>query len=341
MKKIIFILFVISLAGCAVLRDSLYQNTYIYVGSAVTLKTVQEDTAAMRVLLSDFNSITAENAMKMKSMFPQKDVINWKSADEYVNFAKKNNMRIHGHALLWHESVPEWLNEYANDHDAFDGIVTNYIHNYVEHYKNEVAGWDVVNEAISDSAGLFRKTLFYRVLGESYIEKAFRAANEANANALLFYNEYGIENDSVKLNAMLKMVDNLTAKNVPIHGIGMQMHITTDMDVQMFKRALHEIIKRGLLIHISELDVRVNQDNRYKRFNHNAAKQQKDMYYTVVKTYLDIVPRNQQYGVTLWGYSDAYSWIPHYFKTQDWPCIYDEKMKRKPAYNGMWKAFSE
>jgi endo-1,4-beta-xylanase len=343
MKKAIFLLGLFALLGCRVIRDSLYQNTNIYIGAAVSLNNIEKDTAAMHVLLSDFNSITAENDMKMQQIIPEKDQYNWPSADKYVAFTKKNNMRLHGHTLIWHGSVPEWVNN-IKDTAEMHRFFRDYITAYVKHVDDGVQSWDVVNEAISDSAGLPRKTIFYNALGSSYIAEAFSLANKANPHALLFYNEYGIENDDVKLKAMLKLVDDLNAAKIPIHGVGIQMHITIDTDLDKYRNALKEFVKRGLLIHISELDIRVNNDtekDRFKNFNHHAAKLQKEKYYDVVKTYLEVVPRNQQYGITLWGFSDAHSWIIHYCKLNDWPCIYDSRMKRKPAYNGMWKALSE
>lgn len=343
MKRSLLIIAIIAFAGCASVKESLYQTTNVYVGSAISLNTIEHDTAAMHALITEFNSITSENAMKMNSMYGDSSHINWAAADNYIDFAKRYHLRMHGHTLIWHESVPAWLRKISNK-SIVDSLVFNYIKLFVSHYKQDVYGWDVVNEAISDSLGTYRKSFWYNLFGTTYIEKAFRVANESNPNALLFYNDYGIENDTIKLKAVLNMIDSLTARNVPIHGIGMQMHISIDMDMNLYKHALSEFVKRGLLVHISELDICVNSNknkDRFKHFSHHAAKLQKDKYYEVVKTYLDIVPRNQQYGITLWGFSDAHTWIVNYCKLLDWPCIYDDRMKRKPAYYGMWKALSE
>lgn len=342
-KTVFFFLTVLFTSGCRVIKDSLYQNTNTYIGAAVTLEKIKDDSSAYRILVTDFNSLTAENAMKMRSILPERGKYQWANAEQYIAFAKQHHMRLHGHTLIWHESIPEWIKQ-IHDTAELHTVFRDYITTYVSKTREDVLGWDVVNEAIADSGGGFRRSFWYNTLGEPYIAEAFFLANQANPHALLFYNEYGLEENEEKLAATLQMIDRLTRQGVPVHGIGMQMHITIDMDMGKYRKALREFVKRGLMVHLSELDIRVNPDRgkeRFKHFNYVAAKLQKDKYYEVVKTYLEEVPRNQQYGITLWGFSDAHSWIIHHLKKNDWPCIYDARMRRKPAYNGMWKALSE
>ncbi|WEH90299.1 endo-1,4-beta-xylanase [Acinetobacter soli] len=69
----------------------------------------------------------------------------------------------------------------------------------VSRYKNKIESWDVVNEVINPSDkkpnGL-RNSYWYKMLGEQYIDIAFHQAHEADPNAILVYNEWGVEYDT-------------------------------------------------------------------------------------------------------------------------------------------------
>ncbi|MFN2108759.1 MAG: carbohydrate binding domain-containing protein, partial [Anaerolineae bacterium] len=56
-----------------------------------------------------FNSLTAENAMKPGSIQPEEGVFNWTGADALADFARANNVAIHGHTLVWHQQAAEWM----------------------------------------------------------------------------------------------------------------------------------------------------------------------------------------------------------------------------------------
>lgn len=49
----------------------------------------------------------------------------------------------------------------------------------------------MVNEAINDD-GSWRQTKFYEILGEEYVPLAFQYAHEADPDAELYYNDYGM-----------------------------------------------------------------------------------------------------------------------------------------------------
>ena len=105
-----------------------------------------------------------------------------------------------------------------------------YITKYVGRYKGIVDGWDVVNEALNTKGEGFRsESIWFETLGREYIEKAFKYAHAADPDAILFYNDFNIERDSLKLNSMIEMINDFLDRDVPISGIGFQMHIRIDI----------------------------------------------------------------------------------------------------------------
>jgi endo-1,4-beta-xylanase len=169
-----------------------------------------------------------------------------------------------------------------------------------------------------------------------FIEKSFRYAHAADPDAMLFYNDYMLEGDTVKLKAALELVKHLKNADVPIHGIGLQMHTMIDSpSVKQIEESLKAFVDLGLQVHLSELDIRINSysaGQRYDYYTEELQKIQADRYFDLAMAYRQCVPDSLQYGITLWGFSDRYTWIRSYFKSLDWPCIYDDMLRKKPAY---------
>ena len=51
-----------------------------------------------------------------------------------------------------------------------------------------------------------------------------------------------------------------------------------------------------------------------------------------IKMYQEIVPKDQQYVIIIWGFNDRYTCVIRFFKMKDWPCIYDEALQPKPVF---------
>jgi endo-1,4-beta-xylanase len=323
-------------------NPALHEATDIHIGTAISANDLIYENPLKEIALHDFDSYTMENDMKMRRIARSENDYHWEVVDSVVAFCEKNNKRLHGHVLIWHSSIPDWLK--SKDMEAFDlnAYVEEYITTYVSRYKGKIAGWDVVNEAISDSAGTMRQTFWLEHWGKNYIDKAFRMAHAADPEAVLFYNDYNIERDTAKLHATLHLVENLLSEGVPIHGIGLQMHIRMDVPNEIMEYAIRKCAETGLKVHLSELDLIFNKHDdsrgggiqKYTVLTDSMAQAQGEKYRQIAEMYKRIVPEDQQYGITVWGFDDAGTWIRGFFDIVDWPTLYNDSLERKPAYYG-------
>jgi endo-1,4-beta-xylanase len=284
-----------------------------------------QDARYANILARDFNYLTPENAMKWGPI----DVNGYGPADSLVEFASQHQMKVKGHTLVWHESLPNWVNEQMSASELRNAL-QEHISTLVERYRGKVLAWDVVNEAVDDKEGL-RKTLFFEKLGEGYIAEAFRLAHEADPDALLLYNDYGAEGLNEKSNRVYSLVSKLVADGVPIHGVGLQMHITADAyprpeDIASNVRRLGAL---GLGVNISEMDVGIadvpgSMSERLEL--------QRQVYHDVIAP---CVKEKSFVAVTFWGITDARS------EEGDYPYLFDENYLPKPAYCGVLDALTE
>jgi endo-1,4-beta-xylanase len=284
---------------------------------------------------SQFNFLTPGNAMKWGPI----DENGLDPADAIVDFASRNKMKIKGHTLVWHEQLPAWVNVQMST-DQLRAAVQDHIRSLVGHFKGRVFAWDVVNEAIewSDASGSWglRDTVFLEKLGEGYIGDAFRLAHETDPDALLIYNDYGAEGLCGKSDRVYELVRSLLADGVPIHGVGLQMHISaTDYpDPDGITANVRRLTDLGLKVNISEMDVRI----------HDAPGTMKDKLELQRRVYHDVIAACVKVrgfmGVTFWGFTDAVSWITNgsaepYFPRDDAPLLFDANYNPKPAYFGV------
>ena len=248
---------------------------YFSIGVAVNMRNISNP-EQIAIIKKDFNSITAENDMKPQPTEPAYGQFNWENADKIANFCRSNGIKLRGHCLMWHAQIGEWMyKDEKGDLVSKEKLFQNMKHHItaiVERYKDVVYAWDVVNEAISDGGwqggrrGMgehpspYRNSPLYQIAGDEFIKKAFIYAREADPNVLLFYNDYNAA-DPGKRDRIYNMVKSMKEEGVPIDGIGMQGHYNVygpsmeDVDAALTKYST--IVKH---IHITELDIRANQE---------------------------------------------------------------------------------
>lgn len=316
--------------------SSLQAAALFPVGAAIDPNLLKSNTLYREILIKEYSSITAENALKWGAIRPNQATFNFNDADYIVDFAVANKKRMFGHTLLWHSYNPAWLTTFQGDSTAFENLMKTHIQTVVSRYKGKIAAWDVVNEAFNDDGNLRTESIWYQKLGKDYIARAFKYANEADPNAILFYNDYGQEANAKKLNGILAMVKDLKTRKIPIHGIGLQMHIGLNTDNNGILLAMGEYYKTGLKVHISELDINVSNwtKNPSLVMNDDLNAKQNAKFYFVVNSYRTIMDKEQQFGITNWNVGDADSWLRGVIQKNEFPLLFDENYKKKPAYYG-------
>lgn len=304
-------------------------------GAALNPNLLKTNNLYNQIAGREFSSITSENHLKMHHVHPEQNRYDWSGGDALVNFAEQNRQRMHGHALLWHQAVPGWVREFQGDSTAWEQLIKTHIQTVVEHYKDRIAAWDVVNEAFNDD-GTLRKSIWLEHLGPDYVARCFRYAREADPNVKLFYNDYGQESSPKKLTAILAMAADFKRRGIPIDGIGLQMHTNIYHPADQIENAIQQTVATGLLVHLSELDVRINPGKKPELTpTESLWQRQKEKFASIVRTYKTVVPKEQQHGITLWNISDGDSWIPNFCKCPDYPLPFDQKYAKKPAYDGI------
>lgn len=303
------------------------------IGASINVRLLRSDSLYRKTILENFNSVTAENAMKWEATEPIQDNYNMSDADDLVNFALKNNLRIHGHNLAWYQGNPQWLENFKGERSDWQQLLRRHIQTIMNRYKGKINSWDVINEAF-DGDGKYRiNNIWGKHLGNEYIVEAFRIAHETDPKALLFYNDYGMEESSSKSDAILKLIDQLKRSKIPINGVGLQMHINIHTPDQAISSTIKKFAATGLLIHISELDIRINEkENKLLSLNKSLDDQQAEKYHFLVSAYKTLVPYKQQFGITTWDVGDKDSWIRRLYCTNDWPLLFDDNYSKKQSY---------
>ncbi|MBC6700188.1 endo-1,4-beta-xylanase [Hymenobacter puniceus] len=305
------------------------------VGAAVSINLLKTRPAYRQLMATEYNSITAENAMKFGALHPSATTYNWADADYLVDFAQQNNLRVHGHTLLWYNSLPGWVTSFQGDSTAWENLMKTHIQTVMTHFRGKVQAWDVVNEAIDDSGNLRTTNVWRQHLGDQYIDRAFRYAYAADPAALLFYNDYGHEYSTARRTGILALVNGLKSRGVPIHGIGLQMHTSSNITDARIAEAITSAAATGLQVHVAELDISMNPARSASAtFTPALAAAQKVKYKALAETF-KALPAAQRYGITTWNVADADTWKRNDCSCPEWPLPFDDNYQRKPAYDGL------
>lgn len=322
-----------------------YYADYFPIGVAVSPRALKTD--EVQLVVQQFNSLTPENAMKMAPIHPTEKEYNWKDADSIVAFAQRNNLRLRGHTLCWHNQAPRWIFTDSTGQNVSKEVLLqrlkDHITTVVSRYKGKIYAWDVVNEVISDRADeYFRKSPWYTICGEEFVAKAFQYAHEADPDALLFYNDYN-EISAVKREKIFRLVQSLKDAGVPIHGVGLQGHwAINEPSYSQLDSTLQRFSQLGLKIQITELDISVypKEHNARERkavdadTTFTAQKEQQQM--AVYKMCFELFRKYKQHisGITFWNISDRSSWLDNFpvRGRKDHPLLFNAALEPKKAF---------
>jgi GH35 family endo-1,4-beta-xylanase len=293
-----------------------------------------------------FNVVTPENCMKPGPVHPGEDAWRFERPDALVKWCADNRMAIHGHTLVWHAQTNNWFFR-DGDAAAVTRRMKDHIGTLVGRYKGKVGGWDVVNEAIGDGGDAetaqtenLRNSSWLRAVGPEFIPLAFKFAHDADPDAKLYYNDYGIE-AGPKHDSSMVLLRRLIKGGVPIHGVGIQGHWSTaNVPYAALDKAIADYASLGLKVGITELDVTIRgasggQLGRGGRGRREVPppspqdlKAQADAYARLFAIFIKhkaVVER-----VTFWGLSDRRTW-----RFGQHPLIFDATNRRKPAYGAI------
>jgi endo-1,4-beta-xylanase len=288
------------------------------------------------LLKKHFDILTAENAMKPLYLQGQKGVFTFETADRLVNAVLEAGMKMHGHTLAWHQQSPEWINREGISRDeAIENLITH-VKTVAAHFRGRVISWDVLNEVFIDNPpnpndwkDSLRQTPWYRAIGPEYIEIAFRAAREADPDAVLYYNDYNLDNRNKAL-AVYNMVRELNEQYPDVLGrhlidaVGMQGHYRVSMNPENAAAGLRSFISLGVEVSITELDVQAGMNNSLTT---EQAVQQGLMYARLFAFFREHAANLGR--VTIWGLDDGSSW-----RAQTNPTLFDKNLLPKPAFYG-------
>jgi endo-1,4-beta-xylanase len=319
-------------------------------GAAVVMRALQHDSAMQQLIAEQYGIIVPEGELKWRALRPSRNQFEFAQSDALFAFAKDHHLRVRGHTMVWHNSVPEWLENSSKDLDVRQ-LLVDHIHTVAGRYRGRVHSWDVVNEAIlpaDGQVGNLRKSFWFERIGPEYIELAFRAAHEADPHAKLTYNDYGVEYDnaeeSARRAAILSLLRNMQKRSTPLDAVGIQAHIKAGSPSAIGK-GLAEFIESvrlmGLEVYITEMDV--NEDDLL--FD-DVARRDREVAATYRK-FLSVALANPAVkSVLTWGVSDRRTWLnggpTHHRKQPNRPqrsLPFDREYRPKDAFFAIRESF--
>ncbi|HZR51976.1 MAG TPA: endo-1,4-beta-xylanase [Streptosporangiaceae bacterium] len=297
-----------------------------YFGTEVTGSMVSNPTIT-NLAGQQFDMVTPGNEMKWDTTEPSNGSYNFGPGDGVVSFAKAHGMRVRGHNLVWQNQLPSWVSSLPLN--QVQQAMESHITTEAGHYKGQVYAWDVVNEPFNGD-GSFVNDVFFRAMGSGYIADALRAAHVADPGAQLYLNDFSIEGENAKSNAMFSLVQSLLAQGVPINGVGFESHFILGQVPSSMLANMQRFAALGVNVAVTELDDRIQLPATTANLN-----QQATDYATVVHDCLQV---SRCVGVSQWGVGDADSWIPGTFSGFGAATMYDQNYQPKPAYNAALSA---
>jgi len=360
------------LAGCsrgssaptparATLKDAFRRD--FRVGTAISPRVFDGlDSTDLRIVTTQFNATTPENALKWEVVHPRPDGYDFSQADRYVAFGERYGMFVIGHTLVWHSQTPRWVFQDSAGNplgrDALLARLRDHIRTVVGRYKGRIKGWDVVNEALNED-GTMRRSPWQRIIGDDFVIEAFRYAHEADPAAELYYNDYNLATPA-KRDGAIALAKRIRAAGLPIAAINSQDHHKLDANTPsaaLVDSEFAAIAAAGFHANVTELDVDVlprptpgmantadvsaraqmtAASNPYTAGLPDSVQQQLARRYAelfrVYVKHADIIDR-----VTFWGVTDATSWLngfPVRGRT-NYPLLFDRQGRPKPAFDAV------
>lgn len=308
-----------------------------YIGTSITIRNDNSESNLMRG--AEFGSLTPENSMKWDATEPNRGQFSFGGADQVANFATQNGKQLRCHTLVWYSQLPGWVNQ-INNNATLMQVMTNHINQVMGRYKGKCTHWDVVNEALNED-GTLRDNVFLRVIGEQYLPISFRIAAAADPASKLYYNDYNLEYGEAKHQGALRIVKLVQSWGVKIDGVGLQGHLVSEPtgtqsvvtpSTEVLTKTLQDYADLGVDVAYTELDIRMKTPSNTQKLQAQA-----DAWGRVAQSCLNV---KRCVGMTIWGVSDKYSWVPQTFSGEGDALLWNSNYQKKPAYTAFLNAIN-
>lgn len=319
-----------------------------------------------RGIMKHYNIYVLGNELKSDHCNPAPDTYNFDDADRFVEFGKAAGAELRGHTIVWHSQVPQWwfkadpsdtstlqeclANGTLATREQLTERVTTYIKEVITKYKDDIKYWDVCNEVLNANGirQLSDDSYWAHIIGDvdgngyedDYVEIAFNAAREAGGEDLvLMINDFNMEWQNSKTQAMYDMVERMLRKGVRIDGVGFQSHIGLDCNVELFRQNIEKIAslseiydecfpdhKGNFRVQITELDMNMfvgalGGEYGFHKWTDDDYAKQADKYAELFDMFLDFADEGVIDAILFWGTDDENSWLNNM----------DGKMRRNAA----------
>ena len=300
-----------------------------------------DDPAWVGLATTHFSQLTPEWEMKMEYILTDGFRYRFDRPDRIAAFARDHGMRLHGHTLIWYSQGAE---AFAGlDRARFTAEFDRYITTVAGHYRGKVVSWDVVNEAVTDEGSSLRDCHWSEVFGQDgYIIRAFEKAREADPDAVLFLNDYNLENTPTKGATFLKLVERLLKAGAPIGGIGTQSHLDIRIPAGQTAAFMRDAASLGLPIHVSELDASLRSGETVDLRTHAQRIEQQTARVGELAEAFMALPEAQRFAFTVWGVRDTDSWLRQGDKDdgKDQVLLFDGVGRPNPMFSALANAFA-
>lgn len=269
-----------------------------------------DDPAWVELARANVSQLTPEWEMKME--YISADGLNapyrFDRTDRIVDFARANGMAVHGHTLIWYAQGEDLVAGLSGP--DFDRVFDDYVAAVAGRYRGKLRSWDVVNEPITDDGAGMRDCHWSREYGaDGYVLRAFEKAKAADPEAVLFLNDYNLENTPKKGAQFLRLVERLLKAGCPLEGIGTQAHLDIEIPPGQITAFMREAARFGLPIHVSELDASLRSGRRIDlRAHTERLAQQTGRVRELAAAFADL-PEKQRFAFSVWGLRDTDSWL--------------------------------
>jgi endo-1,4-beta-xylanase len=326
-------------------------------GCAVTGRLIAEEPDFAALVAQEAAVVVPEYEGKFAALQPEEGRFDFAPLDAVTAWALHFRKQVRGHALVWHQDLPDWArNALSEGPRRARGVMETHVERVLQATRARIRDWDVVNEPVANppgsdvpepagNSGDLRDTPWLRALGPDYVALAFLAARERDAALRLTLNDYGVEADTPwaeeKRRRLLRLLRSLRARNVPIDAVGIQAHLQLREPFRpdVFRDFVRQIRALDLQVLVTELDVREHRPPQGDFVARDAAVALR------VHSFLSAALEGGVRTVLTWGISDRWSWLHreqavalaagdvHRGLPYDW------ELRRKQMWRAMARAF--